>query len=53
MMENSGVTCDVCACVHHCGCDKCSLPEIRVTEQSAEPDPAVETPHFCCNFEKK
>ena len=27
-MENTGVKCDVCECVHNTECNKCSLPEI-------------------------
>ena len=31
-MENTGVSCDVCACRHNMAGCKCDLPEIKVTE---------------------
>lgn len=52
-MDNIGVTCDVCACVHNrAGC-KCELSEIHVTEKCDCQNQAVETPHFCQSFEEK
>lgn len=50
-MENKGVTCDVCECVHNMGSCKCDVPEIKVTKETAQD--AVETPHFCKTFEAK
>lgn len=52
-MENSGVICDVCECVHNIGCNKCNLAQIKVTEQCAPGTcQSVETPHFCQNYQK-
>ncbi len=50
-MENKGVCCDVCECVHNCCSNKCNLETIQVTKQSA--DKAMSTPHFCKSFEQK
>lgn len=52
-MNNSGVTCDVCQCVHNCGCNKCELPEITITEQSTTSAQSVETPHYCKDYRAK
>lgn len=50
-MENTGVSCDVCACRHNMvGC-KCDLPEIRVTEHCT--CSTQEIPHFCKSYEEK
>jgi hypothetical protein len=49
-MENTGVSCDVCECRHNMGCNKCDLPQIKVTEKCGCSAQAVETPHFCENF---
>lgn len=51
-MENAGVKCDVCECVHYCDCCRCGLSSIEVTHQKTSTD-AVATPHFCKSFEKK
>ena len=32
-MENTGVICDVCECRHNVESCKCSLPQIKVTEE--------------------
>lgn len=52
-MENQGVICDVCACTHHAGHDKCALSQITVTENCRSCTQAVSTPHFCKSFEEK
>ena len=36
-MENTGVSCDVCACRHNMAGCKCDLPEIKVTEHCTAP----------------
>jgi hypothetical protein len=35
------------------GCNKCDLPQIKVTEKCGCSAQAVETPHFCENFCKR
>ena len=50
-MENIGVNCDVCECVHNCSTNKCNLAKIEVTKQSTEK--AMTTPHFCKSFQQK
>jgi hypothetical protein len=53
-MENTGVSCDVCECRHNVGCNKCDLPQIKVTEKcGCNAAQAVETPHYCQNFDAK
>ena len=52
-MENEGVTCDVCECLHNVGSNKCDLTQIKVTEQCANCDQSISTPHFCQSFEEK
>ncbi len=52
-MENEGVVCDVCDCAHNVACNKCNLPEIRITEQCAGCGQTVETPHFCKDYQEK
>lgn len=52
-MENTGVCCDVCECVHNCGCNKCGLAQITITEHCAECDSPVENPHFCKDYQGK
>jgi hypothetical protein len=52
-MENQGVICDVCACMHNTNGCKCSLPKIQVTEQCSGCAQEVETPHFCKSFQEK
>jgi hypothetical protein len=52
-MENMGVSCDVCECVHNVGSNKCDLPEIKVTENCATCNQTMETPHFCQSYEAK
>lgn len=50
-MENKGVKCDVCDCVHNmcnCGCDKAV---IEVTGETSATN-SVCDPHFCKSFEK-
>lgn len=51
-MENSGVKCEVCECVHNCCTNKCDLAQIEVTNKPSASD-AVDTPHFCRSFQKK
>ena len=51
-MENTGVTCDVCACTHNLEGCKCELPEIHVTEKCGC-HKSVDNPHFCRSFEQK
>ena len=50
-MENTGVSCDVCACRHNMAGCKCDLPEIRVTEHCT--CSTQEIPHFCKSYEEK
>ncbi len=50
-MENNGVKCDVCECVHNCSCEKCDLGKIEITHNTTKN--AVDTPHFCKSFEEK
>ena len=50
-MENKGVICDVARCIHNNGCEKCELCQIKVTEHTAPGEQAVETPHFCQNYQ--
>ena len=52
-MENKGVICDVEKCIHNIGCAKCSLPQIKVTENCGTCAPGVETPHFCQSYQSK
>lgn len=53
-MENTGVTCDVCECLHNVDSCKCNLAQIKVTEQcTCGAQQQVETPHYCQNYEKK
>ena len=51
-MENKGVSCDVCECMHHVGSCKCNAPEIKVTKQATS-NQAMDTPHFCQTYVKK
>ena len=51
-MENTGVKCDVCECVHNVSCCKCDLGTIEVTHQKTSAD-AVATPHFCKSYQMK
>ena len=51
-MENTGVKCDVCECVHNTECNKCSLPEIEVTHKT-NGQAAVSVPPFCKSYERK
>lgn len=50
-MENTGVSCDVCACRHNMAGCKCDLPEIKVTEHCT--CSTQEIPHFCKSYEEK
>lgn len=52
-MENTGVSCDVCACVHNVGCNKCNLPEIKVTEKCESCEQSIENPHYCQSYEER
>ena len=52
-MENKGVICDVTQCIHNNGCEKCDLCQIKVTEHTAAGEKAVETPHFCQNYQSR
>ena len=52
-MENLGVCCDVCACIHHMGENKCALPEIKVTEHCQPAEQRMDDPHFCESFCKR
>lgn len=51
-MENSGVKCNVCECVHNTECNKCNLPTIEVTNEKTGAN-AVAVPHFCKSYECK
>ena len=51
-MENTGVNCTVCECVHNVSCAKCDLSKIDVTNEATGVN-AVSTPHFCKSFQKK
>lgn len=51
-MKNSGVKCNVEECVHHCGVDDCSLPNIMVTHEKTGEN-SVSIPHFCKSYDKK
>lgn len=51
-MENNGIKCDVCECVHNttsCKCDLCTV-EITHMKTSAE---GVAIPHFCKSYQQK
>ena len=50
-MENTGVSCDVCACRHNMAGCKWDLPEIKVTEHCT--CSTQEIPHFCKSYEEK
>lgn len=51
-MENTGVICDVCGCTYNeSGC-KCTLSQIKVTEQGQN-NSAVEEPHYCQSYQKR
>ena len=52
-MENKGVKCDVCECVHNtagCGCDR---SVIEVTHDCSCTNQQIQDPHFCKSYEKK
>lgn len=51
-MENSGVKCNVCECVHNVECNKCNLSTIEVTHEKTG-EGAVATPHFCKSYQCK
>lgn len=51
-MDNRGVKCDVCECLHNTQCNGCTLDKIEITHQKTG-DNAVNTPHFCKSFIKK
>ncbi len=51
-MENSGVKCDVCECIHNCCSNKCKLDTIEVTHMQTGAD-SVSTPHFCKSYQSK
>lgn len=54
MSEMLRVKCDVTECVHNVNGYNCALSEINVTEQTLDTYlNAVETPHYCGNFQKK
>ena len=51
-MENKGVKCDVCECVHNtagCGCDR---SVIEVTHDCSCTNQQIQDPHFCKSYEK-
>ncbi|MFI3206227.1 MAG: DUF1540 domain-containing protein [Clostridia bacterium] len=51
-MENTGVVCNVCECMHNVECNKCNLPQIQITcEQTGAT--SMSNPHFCKNYCKK
>ena len=52
-MENTGVVCDVCGCAYNEGGCKCTLSQIKVTEQCESCHSNVEEPHFCQSYEKR
>ncbi len=53
-MNNQGVNCDVCDCIHHNGGNNCNLPTIEVTNQGGmSATNGVGNPHFCKNYQKK
>lgn len=51
-MNNKGVKCDVCECIHNAECNQCTLDTIEVTHQKTGPD-SIATPHFCKSFTKR
>jgi len=53
MMENTGVICDVCGCTYNAEGRKCTLSQIKVTEQTAKNAGSVEEPHYCQSYAKR
>lgn len=51
-MENCGVLCNVCDCMHHCAGNKCCLETIEVSNEKTSAQ-AVANPHFCKSYDKK
>ncbi len=51
-MNNAGVVCTVCECVHNASCNKCNLQTIEVTNEKTTAN-AVAIPHFCKNFQQR
>ena len=51
-MENVGVKCDVCECVHNMASCKCNLRTIEVTNQKTGAN-SVDVPHFCKSYQSK
>jgi hypothetical protein len=51
-MDNAGVKCEVCECMHNNGECKCELSEITITEGNAAASQNVEIPHYCQNYEQ-
>lgn len=51
-MENCGVMCNVCECMHHVSGDKCQLDKIEVTNEKTSAE-SIAIPHFCKSYEKK
>lgn len=52
-MENRGVICDVCTCAYHEGGSKCSLEQIKVTEQCENCSQTTENPHYCQSYRRR
>lgn len=51
-MNNPGVRCDVCECMHNVGSNACNLQTIDVTHEKTDAK-AVANPHFCKSFQQK
>lgn len=52
IMDNTGVSCNVCECVHNVEANKCDLAKIEVTHEKTTAE-AVAVPHFCKSYQKK
>ena len=51
-MENTGVSCNVCECIHHCGTSCCDLAQIQITHEKTSAN-SMDTPHFCKSYCQK
>ena len=51
-MNNSGVSCNVCECVHNISENKCDLQQIQITHEKTGAD-VLAIPHFCKSYMKK
>ena len=52
-MENKGVKCDVCECVHNTAGWGCDRSVIEVTHDCSCTNQQIQDPHFCKSYEKK